>query len=158
MSLSARWLAWTRVDQETIWVEGSKFLFFFQAELHRKAVARLLVKAGTHQFVLIQISSQTEANFQILLRKKMFSWCFCREKESTPWTTADISPACQQRKKTLSTNTWRPQDSCLQKRTNGRTELLPRLFIVGLRNRPGQCWSSWSQKKKKLIFRCSLSF
>lgn len=33
-------------------------------------MARLLVKAGTPQFVLIQISSQTEANFQILLRKK----------------------------------------------------------------------------------------
>lgn len=51
--------------------------------------------------------------------------CVFREKGSTPWTTADTSPACQACKKSSSTNTWRPQGSCLQRGTSGRAEKRP---------------------------------
>lgn len=54
----------------------------------------------------------------------MLCHCLFRGKESTPWSTADISPACPPHKKNSSTNTWRLQDSCQQRRTSGRAKLI----------------------------------
>ena len=48
--------------------------------------------------------------------------CAFREKGSTPWTTADTSPACQPHKRNSSTNTWKLRVSSLQRRTSGRAE------------------------------------
>lgn len=59
----------------------------------------------------------------------------CRGKGSTPWSTADTSPACRPHRRTSSTSIWRQQGSCPLKRTSGRAEMcctLPDLWNVEL--------------------------
>ncbi|XP_034404803.1 elongation factor G, mitochondrial [Cyclopterus lumpus] len=58
-----------------------------------------------------------------------------KEKASTPWSSADTSPACQPQRRNSSTNTWRQQDSCLRRRS-GRAENCQMDLNVGYRS-PG---------------------